>query len=412
MFGNGNINPFAVLTNIDEFQSLQAARILSFRHKIPVIAIVDRPNHPFCRTNSCKKVNLKNDNYLETLISIGKKIQKKSVLYTCREEDVLLVSKNREILKEFFHFQLPHPDVVEMMIDKLTFYKYAQKYGFKIPNTFFIYSQSDLDEAIKELRFPCVFKPHFITPLWYSLSNVKAFKVSSPKDLQLLYEKLKEATECFILQDWIEGPDSNLYSCNVYFDAESKPLATFVAKKLRQWPPEMGRSSLGVECENDLVLNETLRLYRAVNFRGLGYLEMKLDEKSGEYFIIEPNICRPTGRSAIAEAGGVDLLFTMYCDLLGRPLPETRVQNYTGVKWIYLRQDLQAAYQYRRCGQLSLKQWLSSVRGRKAYAIFSWRDPLPFWADLLPPIYRTLKKKLFELKDLSCTLLPHLKGKT
>ncbi|HQE20190.1 MAG TPA: hypothetical protein PK607_16945, partial [Aggregatilineales bacterium] len=29
-----------------------------------------------------------------------------------------------------------------------------------------------------------------------------------------------------------------------------------------------------------------------------------------------------------------------------------------------------------------LRDWWRSVRGRKAYAIFSWSDPVPFLADL------------------------------
>jgi predicted ATP-grasp superfamily ATP-dependent carboligase len=119
-----------------------------------------------------------------------------------------------------------------------------------------------------------------------------------------------------------------------------------------------------------------------VQYRGLGYLEMKRDARSGRYFIIEPNIGRPTGRSATAEAGGVELLYTMYCDALGWPLPANRIQTYQGVKWIYLRQDLQSVLHYWRRGDLTLKEWWQSWRGRKTYALFSWRDPGPFLSDL------------------------------
>jgi predicted ATP-grasp superfamily ATP-dependent carboligase len=98
--------------------------------------------------------------------------------------------------------------------------------------------------------------------------------------------------------------------------------------------------------------------------------------------MVEPNICRPTGRSAIAEAGGVDLLYTMYCDALGLPLPPNRVQQYRGVKWINLRQDLRSALYYWRKGELSVPQWRESLRGRKTFAIFSWSDPRPFVGDL------------------------------
>jgi D-aspartate ligase len=157
---------------------------------------------------------------------------------------------------------------------------------------------------------------------------------------------------------------------------------TFVARKLRQWPPVTGESSLGEECRNDVVLRETVRLFQSVGLRGLGYVEIKQDERSGEYFVLEPNIGRPTGRSAIAEAGGVELLYTMYCDTLGLPLPDNLQQRYDGVKWISLRRDLQSALYHWQEGDLTLKEWWRSVRGRKTYALFSWTDPGPFFGDL------------------------------
>jgi predicted ATP-grasp superfamily ATP-dependent carboligase len=186
-----------------------------------------------------------------------------------------------------------------------------------------------------------------------------------------------------MVQEWIEGTDADLYSCNCYFNAASEPLVTFTARKLRQWPPETGTSCLGEEVRNDEVLQETIRLFRGVSYHGLGYVEMKRDERTGKHYIIEPNIGRPTGRSAIAEAGGVELLYTMYCDVVGLPLPPNRQQTYGGVKWIYWRHDFQSALHYWRKGELSLRQWWRSWSGRKASAVFSWTDPLPFCLDWL-----------------------------
>lgn len=364
-------------------QGLQAARILSKRHKIPVIAVSNKSDHPFCSTNCCSKVVFSNNRLIDCLKDIGRQLSQKAVLFPSTDADVLLVSRNRDQLSKWFHLRLPEPDVVEMLMDKLQFYTFAEKSGFSIPVTFFITNRNDLDRAIEKIAFPCVFKPHFRTSIWNQLSVFKAFKVPAPAQLITLFEKYKSGTDCFILQDWIEGPDANLYSCNAYFDASSEPLATFVARKLRQWPPEMGQSALGEECRNDFVLAETVRLFQRVGFRGLGYLEIKQDQGSGKYFIVEPNICRPTGRSAIAEAGGVDMLYTMYCDALGLPLPSKRVQHYGKVKWINVRQDLLSTVYYWRKGELTFKQWLKSVRGPKTFAIFSWTDPLPFCRDML-----------------------------
>jgi predicted ATP-grasp superfamily ATP-dependent carboligase len=374
--------PHAIVTGLEYMQGIQAARILSRRHHLPVIAICEDINHPYAKTNCCENVVSSKGDLIGALMDIGKSLPQKSVLYPGTDGDVLMVSRNRQQLSEYFFLCLPKPQVVEMLMDKLQFYAFAQKSGFRVPDTWFVYNRDDLEKAVKTLCFPCVLKPHMRTAEWNRLSPFKAFKINTLQQLLAIYERYENATGCFILQNWIEGPDANLFSCNAYFDAAGGALATFVARKLRQWPPEMGQSSLGEECRNDFVLHETLRLFQTVGFHGLAYLEIKRDQRSGDYFMVEPNICRPTGRSAIAEAGGVDLLYTMYCDALGLPLPPDRVQQYRGVKWINLRQDLRSALYYWRKGELSVPQWRESLRGRKTFAIFSWSDPRPFVGDL------------------------------
>lgn len=107
-----------------------------------------------------------------------------------------------------------------------------------------------------------------------------------------------------------------------------------------------------------------MRLFRSLEFHGLGYLEVKRDAASGTFRMIEANIGRPTGRSATAEAGGVELLATMYCDAAGLPLPARREQRYVGAAWIDLRRDLlSAAYHWRR-EELRPVDRLRSLRAR------------------------------------------------
>jgi predicted ATP-grasp superfamily ATP-dependent carboligase len=205
-----------------------------------------------------------------------------------------------------------------------------------------------------------------------------------------------------IAQEWVAGGESELYSCNCYYGRDGRPLVTFVARKLRQWPPETGTSSLGEEVRNDAVLAATLQLFDAVGYRGLGYVEIKRDPRTGRHVVIEPNVGRPTGRSAIAEAGGVELLYTMYCDATDRPLPRARVQRHVGARWIYWRHDFQAALHAWRRGELTLREWARSWRGRKAEAVFAWSDPGPFAADLSRAASRALRLGARRLRRRVC----------
>lgn len=378
------VRPAAVVVGLDSMQGLQAARILHARG-VRVIALAKDPRNHACRTRVCddiRFVNTRDDNLIDELLRLGPTLSEKAVLFPCEDGNVRLISRQRDRLRPFFHIALPPPDVVEMLMDKTRFYAYAQEHDLPIPPTWFLRSRDDMLAARRSVRLPAILKPaNSATRLWEKNCMFSAFKVDTTEELLTVFDTYHEFTDVFILQEWIAGPDSNLYSCNAYLDAHGEPLATFVARKLRQWPPHIGKSSLGVECRSDEVLTETLRLFRAVGYRGLGYVEFKLDERYGRQFIVEPNVGRPTGRSAIAEAGGVELLYTMYCDVLGFELPEQREQRYGQAKWVHLRRDLQSALYYWRRGELTLGDWIASWRGPKAYALFSLRDPAPFLAD-------------------------------
>jgi predicted ATP-grasp superfamily ATP-dependent carboligase len=376
--------PYAIIIGLERDPGLQAARILA-RRKVPIIATTEDLKHHCCRTKVCEEILVARtgEEIIRVLEELGPKLSQKAVLFPCSDPNVLHISRHRHRLEEWYHVVLPAPDVIEMLMDKICFYTYAQKAGFSIPKTYFIKSRADAEKAAKELSFPCILKPPKRTPEWTKLTTLKAIKVPDAEMFLTLYDHYHQGAETLIAQAWIEGKDANLYSCNCYFNANSEPIVTFVARKLRQWPPEAGDSSLGEECRDDVVLNESIRLFRSVNYRGLGYVEMKRDEYSGQYFMIEPNVGRPTGRSAIAEAGGVELLYAMYCDAVGWPLPPNLEQKYGGAKWISLRKDFQSALYYWWQGELSLKEWWQSWRGRKAYALFSWQDPAPFFFDLL-----------------------------
>jgi predicted ATP-grasp superfamily ATP-dependent carboligase len=278
---------------------------------------------------------------------------------------------------------LPEPKVVETLMDKMNFLAHAHHANLPIPLTSLIHNRQEAAEAAARLSYPCVVKPSLKTELWRSQNLAKAYVVADADELLELYDRVGTYAATLIAQEWVEGTDADLYSCNCYFDRNGNPQAAFVARKVRQWPPHTGTSSLGVEVRDDVVMETTIELFQGVDYRGLGYVEMKRDSRTGNYYIIEPNIGRPTGRSAIAEGGNVALLYTMYCDLLGRPLPPNRKQTYQGTRWIYWRHDFQSALYYWRRGELSLADWWRSWRGPKVYAVFSWRDPAPFLADLV-----------------------------
>lgn len=376
--------PRAIVIGLDCITGVQTARILRSRG-VPVIGIARDSRHPCARTNACEQVltaEISGLGLITALRELGAALRSRSVLYPCTDMSVLLTSRHREALTERFHLVAPDADVVEMLVDKVRFFSFAAEAKLPIPHTFVLRRRSDAECAAGALRFPAVLKPAVKTPQWERETRAKVYKVSGPAELLMLYDRCSAWTDALIVQEWIAGGDADHYTCNAYFGSNSEPLATVTTRKLRQWPLTGGQACLSIEVDDEEVRAATIALFRRAHHRGLGYLEVKRDERTGEYLIIEPNVGRPTGRSATAEAAGVELLYTMYCDALGWPLPTERSFRCHGMKWIYLRRDVQSALQRWLRGELTIRDWRESLRGPKVEALFSWRDPVPFWADL------------------------------
>ena len=378
----------AVVVALDCITGLQTARILAARG-VPVVGIAADRRHFCARTRAVRRVvesPTGGDALIATLARLGPELGDPdgggpAVLIPCSDAAVLAISASRDRLAPWYRFVLPAHEIVETLMDKIRFTEHAQAHDLAIPPTRILRNRADAEAAAADLTYPAVVKPGLKTARWQAATTAKVFRVETPADLLETYDRCAAWADVLIAQAWVDGGEGDLFSSNVYFDRASTPQVTFIARKIRQWPVTTGTSCLGEEVRNDAVLDESVRLFSSVDYQGLGYLEMKRDPRTGRHYIIEPNIGRPTGRSAIAERGGVELIMTAYRDALGEPLPGARTQGYRGVKWIYWRHDLQASLVAVRRGQLSFGGWLRSVRGPKVEAVGSWRDPGPFVLD-------------------------------
>jgi predicted ATP-grasp superfamily ATP-dependent carboligase len=374
-----------VVVGLDNVTGLQTARILAARG-VTVIGLAGDMRHYAARTRACTTIlqaDLLREEMIAALLRLGPQLDQPAALFPCTDLSVLLISRHRDRLAPYFTIALPDHDVVQMLMDKVGFLRHAQEKDLPIPGTVIIENRDDALRAARTLTYPVVLKPAIKSATWQDRTSLKAIPTQDGRELLAAYEEWAPWSEMFIAQEWVQGGVDSLYSCNAYFDVDSRPLVSFVARKLRQWPPDVGTSSLGEECRNDEVLDETMRLFGSIGYRGLAYLEMKRDARTGRHLIIEPNIGRPTGRSAIAERGGVELLYTAYCDMVGLPLPPAREQRYVGAKWIDDRRDFQSALHSVRRRELTATEWLRSVRGPTTHAVLSRTDPLPFLVELL-----------------------------
>ncbi|MBI9020600.1 MAG: carboxylate--amine ligase [Verrucomicrobia bacterium] len=382
---NHDQRPAVVVVGLDCITGLQTARVFA-RRGVQVVGVASDPKHFCCRTRACSRVisaDINGPELIERLMETGPSFARKPVLVPCTDNSVLQISKDRGALSAFYRMALPVAGTIERLIDKVQFSHFAEENGLPTPRSATLTSLEEAGQAATQINFPAVLKPDLKTVRWVHQTKEKAVVVNSAEELIRAVKQCLCWCDALLLQEWIPGPIENHYTCDAYFDAQSQPLVTYTSQKLRQWPPMTGVGSISADCDNPAVRQQAIRLFQAAGYHGLAYVEMKRHELTGEYLIVEPNVGRPTGRSACAEATGVEMLYTMYCDLAGLPLPAARQQKFTGKTWIYWKRDLHAAWWGMRAGDLTFSGWVRSIRGCKTCAVFCWRDPVPFFADWL-----------------------------
>jgi D-aspartate ligase len=383
--------PSAIIVGLDCSTGLQTCRLLA-RRGIRVIGIAGDARHPATRTNTCARVvaaPVSGEGLMAALADLGRS-EPGAVLFPCTDGSVATLAHHREALQAF-QVVLPDGETVDRLMDKEQFAELMEEQGLPAPRAMLVDSETTAHAVANRLAFPCVVKPTLKTPAWEAAGpKVRRFEdseawIDAAPELLRLHPRL-------LVQEWIDGGDDTLYSCNCYISPRGTPNVTFVARKLRQWPPRTGVSCLGEAVMDEGIRDLALDVLSSVNFSGLGYVEIKRSPVDGKDHVIEANVGRPTGRSAIAEAGGVELLYTMYCDAVGAPLPVDRPQRDHPVKWLDLRRDLRSSLHYLRSGELTISAWYRSLRGPKVYADLDLTDLRPFAAELARDVTRLLRR--------------------
>ena len=374
----------AIVVGADCVTGLQTGRALA-RRGIPVVGIAAKPDHFCCQSNAFRRVlqcDTGDDELIELFRILGPALPSKAVLFPCTDLSVLKISEQRAAISAWYHCALPSHEMIHTLTDKLSFARHAEVCGTPYPRFRSISSLSDAHAAARELTFPCYLKPAVKTKNWERHTKHKAFVVACREDFLEKYHVCASWTDRLLLQEAILGPETNHYTCDLYFDRHGRVSASFGSRKLRCWPHETGTACFSVEEACDELREKAIDVFRGVSYHGPAYVELKRDSRTGDDLVIETNVGRPTGRSAAAAASGVDLTYTMYCDLLQLPTPSNQQMQNQHRKWIHLRRDLLSAVHKWRSGKLSLHAWCRSLWGHKQFAVFSLRDPGPFIAEL------------------------------
>jgi len=400
----------AVVTPLDDHMGLDIARSLA-AHGISVYGLdsdgrVAGRFSKCCRFVKCPSLEREGEEgYIKFLADFANKLGEKPVLYPVSDRHVLLCSRHRVLLNNFYDYVMPDYDLVEKLTTKDGLQAIAQEFKIPAPKTFSINNSKEMDQIAGHISYPALLKPTEST-YWHDpkisrllrrgLFNgrAKVIPCRNARELVEAYRLIAARDDRLIVQEVIPGEDHRLFYVAFYLDRHSRPLGAFAGRKYRIIPSGFGSASY-VRSFQDSELHETaIRILRAIGYQGLGGLEFKKDPRDGVYKLIEFNT-RFGMWDGLGVRCGIDLPYIAYRDASGLPVePQFRYRE--NIIWIDWQRDLRAALEYWRKHQLTIAQWLVSLRGEKMSAIYSkddWKPGAAFTLSLIGKMWGRLVTK-------------------
>jgi predicted ATP-grasp superfamily ATP-dependent carboligase len=309
----------------------------------------------------------------------------KPVLLLTEEKTVVQVSAARERLAPFYHFVFCDPAMLLALQSKSGFQQLANQVGAAIPQGRILTQLGDL-ALIEDLNYPCVFKPLEQNEA-YGRRFKKAYKVGSAAEVASLYPAIAAVMPQMIVQEWLEGADSDIYFCLAYFDAQGKLVSSFTGRKIRSWPLQVGgTASCTAAPEAAAELTEkTVKFCQAIGYIGQMGMEFKYDAHRGGFYMIEPTVGRTDYQHEIATLAGSNVLAAMVDSLAGKPLVHATAAQNTFSKKVVWYDEIADANALANGGSNVL-----FLDYQRVAAVWRWSDPTPG----LMSLWRRLKRKL------------------
>ena len=315
------------------------------------------------------------------------------MLLPMEDATVLLAAENRDKLSAHTFIPVVPADMFKKVRQKDYVLRLAQKLGVPTPRTWFVDDMATLPSLASRLPYPVVIKPRI---------GSGAVGVSYASDAKSLIQQYRRTHARFafpMIQEKIPAQGPGL-GASFLFDAGGICRATFMHRRIREYPVSGGASTLRVSIWRDDLRDMGVTLLRALDWFGVAMVEFKLDPRDGVPKLMEINP-RFWGSLALAVHAGVNfphLLYRMASGEHPRPVESYRLGVHC--RWL-LHGDLLHFVKNRQRHRLKPGFFNNGFSGMR-YDILSLKDPMPAIGRLLMPLtllYDGDMKKRLKLRN-------------
>jgi len=363
--------------------------------KIPVVWLDSSPKQigfssKYCIGKKCPNPKYNENKYVDFLLEIGEELNQKAILFPIGDIEVFTLLKNKKELEKYYHFPMSDLNVTDNFLNKRLFYKLLEKESIDFPRTFFPKKLSDLKEIGNRISYPCLMKPAYSASFVIDF-NTKMFSVKNSNQLNILFKKANSKNHDIIIQEIIPGDSTCMYGFNGYFDKNSNLNGFFSSRRIREWPKKAGCACFIEELYVPELSDITSKIVKKINYFGIVDCDFKKDPRDGKFKLLDLNP-RFWMQISLPERCGINLPFIAYMETLGKSVKKVK-SNIKNIKWIFMIDDIKSARISISTGEISILNWLSSLKGKKEFAIFNISDPYPSLSLIINTFFSKNDKK-------------------
>lgn len=371
--------------------SLAIARSLG-RRDIPVCVASD---HPLVRLSRYASRALTWDvsaaDALPRLIDLaGRERLDGCVVFAGGDAEVRFLSQNHAALSSIFRLTTPPWEIVKWSYDKHLVRQHAAAMGIDTPESYAARSRDEVERL--DCRFPVVLKPAVRDSI-NAFTLAKAWRADDRASLLARWDQAAALVggDAVVVQELIPGDGDTQFSYAAVWD-RGRPVASLVARRLRQYPIEFGYTSTYVRTADcPPVADAGRRFLGPLAYTGIAEIEFKLDRRDDRYKILDVN-ARAWTWTALGFAAGVDFPYALWRVARDEAADTTTAR--TEAAWMHASRDAVAATQLMLAGRLSPGAYLRSITTPLAFAAFATDDPIPGIAELPLALARTVTRRL------------------
>lgn len=302
----------------------------------------------------------------------------KWIVYPTSDEAVYILSKFKSRLSKYYLIPTPEWEITKFAYDKKLTYQLSQQLNVPSPKSFFPENIEDLNQI--SLDFPVILKPT-VKEKFFSITKKKAIQANDKNELIQNYKYMTSIVDSpeIMVQELIAGGPNNLYSfCSLFGDGKVK--AKIVAKRTRQHPMDFGNAStFAVTCEVPELEALAVRILKEIDYYGLSEVEFMYDNKDKTFKLLEIN-ARTWGWHTLGSKAGVNFSSLLFSDMNNELVSSSSFEK--NIKWVRLLTDIPIVILEVLKKRLKLSDYFKSIRGKKEFAVYSIKDPLPFLVEV------------------------------